>query len=133
VEPAAREPPWVFIEGMTRLRSNRSSSCSLPRLKAPFRFPRQVVAIDATWSAAKNMVKRLPLKYRRVYIRADAVAGDGQLAMPAHSLLRPIRKYDGFEGRMCTLEATVGLLRCVGEEAHRCDRLRGLRAMDGLN
>ena len=80
----------------------------------------QVVAIDATWSAAKNMVKRLPRHYRRVFIAADSVADDGTAAMPTQSLLRPVRKYRGADGRMCTLEAIVGLLRCVGESAHRC-------------
>jgi DTW domain-containing protein YfiP len=80
----------------------------------------QVVAIDATWSAAKNMVKRLPPHYRRVFIAADSVADDGTAAMPMQSLLRPVRKYRGADGRMCTLEAIVGLLRCVGESAHRC-------------
>lgn len=86
----------------------------------------QVVAIDATWSGAKNMVKRLPRHYRRVFIAADSVADDGTAAMPTQSLLRPVRKYRGADGRMCTLEAIVGLLRCVGESAHRCLQLSHL-------
>uniref|UniRef100_A0A7S0WUN7 tRNA-uridine aminocarboxypropyltransferase n=1 Tax=Pyramimonas obovata TaxID=1411642 RepID=A0A7S0WUN7_9CHLO len=86
-----------------------------------------IVAIDATWKNARSMVKRLPDHLKRVYIKGgiDGHLPDGTASIPetSGSLLRPVRKYKGFEGRVSTLEAVVGLLRFVGESEDVCEKL----------
>eukprot|EP00238_Polyblepharides_amylifera_P015028 CAMPEP_0196581512 /NCGR_PEP_ID=MMETSP1081-20130531/34009_1 /TAXON_ID=36882 /ORGANISM="Pyramimonas amylifera, Strain CCMP720" /LENGTH=292 /DNA_ID=CAMNT_0041901767 /DNA_START=176 /DNA_END=1054 /DNA_ORIENTATION=- len=88
----------------------------------------QILAIDATWSNARRLVKRLPSTLRRCYLPAGAFAESLGEVQPggnpsASSILRPVRKYKGHDERVCTLEAVVAILRTVGESPDVCNAL----------
>ena len=53
---------------------------------------------------------------------APAPAGEsGSAAIPPVSLLRALRKYNGPEGNVCTVEAVVGAVRALGHDRQACD------------
>jgi DTW domain-containing protein YfiP len=67
-----------------------------------------LVAVDATWSCARKMVKRLPAHIPRVALPPEAFTA-------GRSLLFPVRKYAGpCAERFCTYEAALALLDAMG-------------------
>jgi DTW domain-containing protein YfiP len=67
-----------------------------------------LVAVDATWSCARKMVKRLPAHIPRVALPSEAFTA-------GRSLLFPVRKYAGpCAERFCTYEAALALLDAAG-------------------
>jgi len=88
-----------------------------PMTAPPAVAPTQVIALDATWSQA-----------RRMYRKLDALRGVPMVRLPDRGVDRERMRESPEPGHVSTLEAIAGALRCFGD-AHAADALDALYAL----